>query len=210
MARPPGTSPGRTSRSLVAIDLGAESGRVVLGSFDDDSVSLEVKSRFATESLFLHDGRHWNLPGIFTNMLEGLAAAAASAGPGAATAGPKLDGIGIDTWGVDYAMLDERGRMLGLPFHYRDARTTDAVIARTFSRVPRAELYARTGIQTMPINTIFQLMAERSSPSFASAARIALIPDLLGLWLTGRLVNESTIASTSGLLDATSGTWARD
>jgi rhamnulokinase len=190
------------SRRLAAVDLGAESGRVIVGRFDGTSIALEVIARFESESLHLQDGRHWNLPGIFTSILRGLGQAAGANGP--------LDGIGIDTWGVDYALLDEHGRMLGLPYHYRDARTSTEVLARTFERVPQLELYSRTGIQTMPINTIFQLMAEPPGLALDAADRIALIPDLLGLWLTGVLVNESTIASTSGLLDAGRSVWARD
>jgi rhamnulokinase len=191
-----------TSRRLAAVDLGAESGRVIVGRFDGASVALEVLSRFESESLQLQDGRHWNLPGIFTSILAGLGQAAAAGAP--------LDGIGIDTWGVDYALLDGHGRMLGLPYHYRDARTSPEVLARTFERVPQLELYGRTGIQTMPINTIFQLMAEAPGPAFDAAERVALIPDLLGLWLTGELVNEATIASTSGLLEAGRSVWTRD
>ena len=190
-----------SGRVLAAIDLGAESGRVIVGRFDGRSVALDPVSRFDSESLYLQDGRHWNLPAIFTSILRGLGQAAA--------AGP-LDGIGIDTWGVDYALLDEDWRTLGLPFHYRDARTSDSALARTFARVPQSELYERTGIQTMPINTIFQLMAESHGDGLAAAARIALMPDLLGLWLTGELVNESTIASTSGLLEAGRAQWALD
>jgi rhamnulokinase len=193
---------GGSSRTLAAVDLGAESGRVIVGRLDGTSIALEVISRFDSESLQLQDGRHWNLPGIFTSILDGLGKAAGVSGP--------LDGIGIDTWGVDYALLDEHGRMLGLPYHYRDARTTTAVIERTFERVPQLELYGRTGIQTMPINTVFQLMAEPGGATLDAADRIALIPDLLGLWLTGELVNESTIASTSGLLEAARSVWARD
>jgi rhamnulokinase len=190
------------ARAIAAIDLGAESGRVVLGHLDGESISLEVVCRFESESLYLNDGRHWNLPGIFTSMLNGLAVAGRRAG--------QLAGVGIDTWGVDYALLDEHGRMLGLPYHYRDARTTHAVLARTFEAVPQSELYERTGMQTMPINTVFQLMAERPGPGLEAASRIALVPDLLGLWLSGELVNESTIASTTGLLEAGKTTWATD
>jgi rhamnulokinase len=191
-----------SSRSLAAVDLGAESGRVIVGRFDGTSISLAVTSRFDSESLYLQDGRHWNLPSIFTSILRGLGQAVTDEGA--------LDGIGIDTWGVDYALLDEHGRTLGLPYHYRDARTSADVIAATFARVPQLELYQRTGIQTMPINTIFQLMAEPRGPVLDAADRIALVPDLLGLWLTGELVNESTIASTSGLLEAGGSAWARD
>ena len=116
-----------------------------------------------------------------------------------------LAGVGVDTWGVDYALLDGEGRVLGLPFHYRDART-DGMVARAHARVPAEELYAVTGIQTMPINTVFQLLADERT---AVAERIALVPDLLSYWLTGELVNEITNASTTGLLDARAGTWAR-
>ncbi len=189
-----------SARALAAVDLGAESGRVVVAYLSDESVSLEVVHRFANRPIRLHDGLHWNLPGIFTDLLEGLARAASAAGP--------LDGIAIDAWGVDYALLDDAGRMLGLPYHYRDGRVTVEVVERTYQRVPRSELYARTGIQTLPINTIFQLVSEPGAA--AAAARIALIPELLGLWLSGELVNEVTIASTTGLLEARRRRWASD
>ncbi len=191
-----------SSRVLAAVDLGAESGRVMVGRLDGRSITLDPISRFASESLYLVTGRHWNLPSIFVNVLRGLGEAADRAG--------RLEGIGIDTWGVDYALLDEHGRMLGLPYHYRDERTSEAVLARTFERVPQRELYARTGIQTMPINTIFQLMAEPRGAVLSAAARMAMLPDLLGLWMTGTLLNEVTIASTSGLLDARGSAWAAD
>lgn len=191
-----------SSRALIAVDVGAASGRVFLGRLDGESIALEAIRRFETESVRLPDGRHWNLPGIFTSILHGLGAAASTSGG--------VDGVGVDTWGVDYALLDQHGRMLGLPYHYRDVRTTAEVISRTFERVPQVELYERTGIQTMPINTIFQLMAEPPGDTLDAAARMALMPDLLGLWLTGELVNESTIASTSGLLEAGHAVWARD
>jgi len=191
-----------SARALAAVDLGAESGRVVVAHLSDESVSLEVVHRFANRPVRLHDGLHWNLPGIFTHLLDGLARAAGAAGP--------LDGIAIDAWGVDYALLDDAGRMLGLPYHYRDGRVTAEVVERTYRRVPRSELYARTGIQALPINTIFQLVSEADAAAAAAAARIALIPELLGLWLSGELVNEVTIASTTGLLEARSRRWASD
>jgi rhamnulokinase len=177
---------------FAAVDLGAESGRVVRGGFDGDRVRLDVAHRFENRPVRLPDGLHWNLLSLFTEALEGLR---------------RLDvrGVGIDTWGVDYALLDGDGRVLGLPFHYRDARTEGA-IARADELVPAAERYEITGIQTMPINTVFQLLADDRAPA---AERIALVPDLLSYWLTGELVNEITNASTTGLLDAREGTWAR-
>lgn len=188
---------------LAAVDLGAESGRVMVGQLDGDRVELQLAHRFANRPLWLPDGLHWNLPGLFADVLEGLAEASSAA---------PLAGIGIDTWGCDYALLDGDDRVLGLPFHYRSERTSDEVVARAHRRVPRAELYRRTGIQTMPINTVYQLSSDAGtgSPAVACAERIALMPDLLGLWLTGTLANELTIASTTGLLEAGGRRWAVD
>src|SRR5919201_3531565 len=186
-------------RAYAAIDLGAESGRVVLGRLDGEAVALEVVHRFANRPVRLPDGLRWNLLALFAEVLEGLGRAASLA---------QLEGIGVDAWGVDYALLDARNRVLGLPFHYRDPRTT-GMVARAHERVPRHELYSVTGIQTMPINTIFQLMADLGSPALAAAERIGLVPDLFALWLTGDLANEATAASTTGLLDARTGAWAR-
>src|SRR3954465_13207893 len=148
-----------------AIDLGASSGRVVVGRFDGERISLQELHRFANRPVRLPDGLRWNLLPLFT-------------GAPPAPRGKAFDGVGVDTWGVDYALLDERHRVLGLPFHYRDERT-DGMIERAFARVPRAELYATTGIQTMPINTVFQLLADEGSPALAAAHGIALVPDLL-------------------------------
>jgi len=179
---------------FAAVDLGAESGRVVHGRFDGDRVMLALVHRFENRPVRLPDGLHWNLLALFTEVLEGLR-----------TIDAPLHGVGVDTWGVDYALLDRQGRVLGLPFHYRDPRT-DGMVARAHARVGAKDLYAVTGIQTMPINTVFQLLADDRTPL---AERIALVPDLVSYWLSGDLVNEATNASTTGLLDARSGTWAR-
>ena len=181
---------------FAAVDLGAESGRVVRGSFDSERVTLDVAHRFANTPVRLPDGLRWNLLALFTEVLAGLRKLDAP-----------LAGVGVDTWGVDYALLDDRHRVLGLPFHYRDSRT-EGMIARAHARVASEELYAVTGIQTMPINTVFQLLADEGTPALQAAARIALVPDLISSWLSGVLVNEATNSSTTGLLDARSGTWA--
>jgi len=190
-----------SARWFAAVDLGAESGRVVRGRLDGSSVALEVVHRFANRPLWLPDGRHWNLPQLFSETLEGLARTSAAG---------RLDGIGVDSWGVDYALLDGGRRMLGLPFHYRDERVTDEVVARVHELVPREELYGRTGIQTVAINTVFQLMSERGSGAAAASEAIALVPDLINLWLCGELANEATNASTTGLLEAIGRNWAID
>jgi rhamnulokinase len=188
--------------ALAAVDLGAESGRVAVGQLNGDRVRLEVAHRFANRPLWLPDGLHWNLPRLFVDVLEGL---------GKAAEGGRLAGIGVDAWGCDYALLDGQDRMLGLPFHYRDEeRTSPEVMAGAHARVGRAELYRRTGIQTMPINSVFQLSAEAGGAAAAGAERIAMIPDLVGLWLTGTLANEVTAASTTGLLEAHGRRWAVD
>jgi len=182
--------------TYAAIDLGASSGRVMTGRLAAGRMLLDEVHRFPNRPVRLPDGLRWNLLHLFTEALAGLR-----------RAGP-LAGVGVDSWGVDYALLDRRDRVLGLPFHYRDDRTR-SMDARAFARVPAAELYASTGIQTMPINTVFQLLADEGSAALASAERIALVPDLVALWLCGALANEATAASTTGLLDATTGTWAR-
>ncbi len=190
------------SRRVAAVDLGAGSGRVAVGAFDGELVTLELVHRFTSHPLWLPDGLHWNLPQLFADILDGLAAAARP---------EPLDGIGIDSWGCDYALLDGEHRVLGLPYHYRDpARATVESVERAHARVDRHELYARTGIQTMPINTVFQLVAEAERPVVRAAEHIALIPDLIGLWLTGSLANEVTAASSTGLLEARGMRWARD
>ncbi len=170
---------------LAAIDLGASSGRVVLGDFDGRRLTLEELHRFPNRPVRLPDGLRWNLLHLFTEAVEALR-------------GRSLDGVAVDTWGVDYALLDEHGRVLGLPFHYRDARTEGI-------EVP--DLYALTGIQPMPINTVNQLLAD---DLVARAEAIALVPDLLAYWLSGELANERTNASTTGLLDARTGEWSPD
>jgi rhamnulokinase len=178
-----------------AIDLGASSGRVFVGRLDDGRVALEELHRFANQPVRLPDGLHWDVVHLYAEAL------------GALRDTGDLDGVGVDTWGVDYGLLDERGRLLGLPYHYRDDRT-EGTVERAFARVPADELYATTGIQTLPINTVFQLLAEADGPALAAAERIALLPDLLAYWLSGELANERTNASTTGLLDARGGEWA--
>jgi rhamnulokinase len=183
-----------------AVDLGASSGRVIAGRRVGDRVELEEVHRFPNRPVRLPDGLHWSLPELLAGALEGLEAAAARG---------RLAGVGVDAWGVDYALLDGDGAMLGLPFHYRDNRT-DEMVARAFGLVPAEELYAVTGTQTLVINTVFQLLAEDGTARIGAAERLALISDLVAYWLSGVLANESTAASTTGLLDARSGRWALD
>ena len=141
-----------TETAYAAVDLGAESGRVMLGRISGGRATLETVHRIPNVPVRLPDGLHWNLLELFAQIRQGLERAAAMA---------RLRGVGIDAWGVDYALLDSERRLLGLPFHYRDPRT-EGMALRAHGRVPREEMYAVTGIQTMPINTVFQLLAEES------------------------------------------------
>lgn len=191
--------PSALAPAYAAIDLGASSGRVLAGRLAGERVVLHEAARFVNRPVDLPDGRHWDLLHLYARALDGLAAIAAD-GPIAA--------VGVDSWAVDYGLLDARGRLLGLPFHYRDRRTEE-MVERSFARVSRDEQYAIAGIQTLPLNTVFQLEAERGSAALAAAERIALIPDLLAHWLGGELVNEATNASSTGLLDARSGRWSQ-
>jgi rhamnulokinase len=184
-----------------AVDLGADSGRVFTGAFDGDRVDLREVSRFENRSLRLPDGLHWNLLGLFEQAMQGLSIAASEHGA--------LAGVAFDTWAVDYGLLDQEGRLLGLPYHYRDPRSR-GMVELAASRVPAPRRYQLSGIQAIPINTVFQLLAEEGSEALLAADRLALVPDLLSFWLSGELANERTVASTTGLLEAGSATWSRE
>jgi rhamnulokinase len=184
--------------AYAAVDLGAESARVMVGTLAEGTIELRQYGRTANQPVRLPDGLHWDLLHVFAGVLHGLRSHIG-----------ELRGVGVDAWGVDYALLDERGSLLGLPFHYRDTRTA-GMIERANELVAPAELYAVTGIQTMPINTVFQLLAEQGSTALGAASQIALVPDLFAFWLSGELANEATAASTTALFDARAGDWAVD
>jgi rhamnulokinase len=186
--------------SFAAIDLGAESGRVLRARIAGERLVLDEAARFPNRPVQLAHGLHWDLVHLFAQALDGLRAAAAR--------GP-LTSVGVDAWGVDYALLDRAGRVLGTPFHYRDERTT-GMVERAGHRLAAERLYDATGIQQLPINTVYQLLADERAGALDGAARIALVPDLLGLWLSGELRNELTAASTTGLLGARERRWAHD
>jgi rhamnulokinase len=191
------------TRNVAAVDLGAESGRVMLARFDGRRLSLEEAHRFPNRPVTLHGHRFWNILGLWDEILTGLRKARQVAGT--------LDSIGVDTWAVDYGLVDAGGFLLGQPYHYRDHRT-DGVMEQIFARVPRDALYQRTGIQFLPFNTLFQLYAhERMRPGeLAHAHRLLLIPDLLHNWLCGSLVTERTNATTTQCWDPIAGVWVTD
>jgi len=189
--------------NFLAVDLGAESGRVLLGNFDGERASLKEVHRFPNGPVSLPDGLYWDILGLFTEIRRGLAKALGdSQGP---------ESLGVDSWAVDFALLDRTGALLSNPRHYRDPRT-DGVMERAFERVSRTEIYRTTGIQLLQINTLFQLlsMREQDSPLLEAAEHLLLVPDLLGYWLTGEKSCEFTNATTTQLCDRGGGTWARD
>jgi rhamnulokinase len=189
-----------TGGTVAAVDLGASSGRVVVGRVSDRALDFSEVHRFPNGPVTSPLGLRWDAAALRREILEGLRRAA--------TVADDLAGIGVDAWGVDYALLDAGGELVAEPFHYRDERTARGV-ERVHAIVPPERLYERTGLQFLPFNTLYQLAAEPDA-SLAAAATMVLIPDLVGTWLTGRPAAERTNASTTGLLDAASATWAWD
>ena len=190
--------------TMVSVDLGAQSGRAALGRFDGERLSVVELHRFPNVPVRVHGTLHWDVLRLYDGILEGLRAAARE------TDGD-VDSIGIDTWGVDFALLDRAGRLVQNPVHHRDSRTEGAM-ERVFSRVPARELYERTGIQMMPINSVFQLqaMVGAEDPALEVAETLLLIPDLLHYWLSGAKACELTNATTTQCFDPRADGWALD
>ena len=183
--------------AFAAADLGASSGRVILGTLADGRFHLEEINRFANGPTKDGSSIRWDASGLFGHIQDGLRMAQRRAG--------RLGAVGVDTWGVDYGRLTSAGDLLGLPFHYRDDRTT-GVPERLFASLPAGDLYRRAGLQVMPFNTIFQLIADAGG--WEEVARVLLMPDLFAYWLSGRQAAEVTIASTTGLLDVARRQWS--
>jgi rhamnulokinase len=191
------------NKNYVAIDLGAESGRAVVGSFDAQhgQLTLHEAHRFRNGPVRAAGHLHWDVLRLFEDIQNGLELATKQCG--------EIASLGIDTWGVDFCLLDRTGALIGNPYHYRDHRT-DGVMDRLFARVPRAEVFQATGIQFMQINTLYQLyaMALEGSPALDAADTLLMIPDLLNYWLTGVKLGEYTIATTTQFYDSRANTWA--
>ncbi len=190
-----------TARRFLAFDFGAESGRGIAGTLADGRLSLEEVHRFPTQGIVLLGTRQWDVTRIYGEMLETLRRCAKRFGP-------RLDGIGVDTWGVDFGLVARDGTILGNPVHYRDHRH-DGAMEAALEVVPAEEVYRATGIQFMPINTIYQVyaMARAGSPVLDAAEDLLLMGDLFHYMLTGRRTCEYTNASTSQLLDVYHRTW---
>ena len=186
---------------FLAFDLGAESGRAVLGTLDGRRLSIHEVRRFPNTPLALSGHIHWNVYALFDEMKAAMREAAAAIGARPAS-------LGVDTWGVDFGLLARDGKLLGLPFCYRDHRNVGAM-EEYFKLVPRPDLYEATGIQFMPFNTLFQVyaMVRERSPLLDAAADLLFMPDLFNYLLTGKKAAEFTIATTSQMLDPRTKTW---
>ena len=184
--------------TVAAVDLGASGGRVMAGRVGADQLDVDEAHRFPNVPVSVRGTLHWDILRIYREMLDGLRAAGRAG---------DLASVGIDSWGVDYGLLDAQGALLGNPVHYRDTRT-DGVAARVLAAIPAADLYATTGVQQLPFNTIYQLAAAAGTPQLAAAQTMLLIPDLLGYWLTGEIGAEVTNASTTQLYDPRARSWA--
>lgn len=183
----------------LAVDLGASSGRVLAGLFENGKLELVEMHRFWNGAVEKETGLHWDIDQLFIEIKTGLK-------KGFEAYGDAVQSIGIDTWAVDYSLLDSNGELINPPFHYRDSRA-DEMVPKVFEKVSKEELYQRTGLQFLPFNTIYQLTAEKR---LADAEQMLMVPDLLNYFLTGRAVNEYTNASTTQLFDAKKRDWDRE
>lgn len=191
--------PENSIKAYLAFDLGAESGRALLGYLNSGILRIEEVHRFANDPVEYAGSLHWDMPRLWLEMRKALSGLKET----------RLEGIGVDTWGVDYALLGDGDELLQNPYHYRDART-NGVMDEVFGILPKEEIYHSTGIQFMSINTLYQLFAARqNTPGILDAAqRLVTIPDLLNYWLTGNVVCEFTNATTTQMVDPLSRSWA--
>ena len=183
----------------LAADFGGGSGRLIAGWFEGERLCIEEVHRFGNRQVRLGDRLYWDFPALFEDLKDGLKRAAAK--------GYDVESIGIDTWGVDFGLIDRDGCLLGNPVCYRDSRTK-GVLDEVFKTLDASEHYATTGIQVMEINTLAQLVSMKGSAQLEAAHRLLFMPDLFSYFLTGGANNEYCIASTSELLDAHSRNWS--
>jgi rhamnulokinase len=194
------TEPAHKQR-FIGFDLGAESGRCVVATLEDRRIRLEHIHRFTTHTIRNDQGFHWDIMAIVREIVESLTKTRMALGA-------RFQGIGIDTWGVDYVLIDADGHVLNDPYHYRDVRT-DNIMAKAFSIVPREDLYKAVGIQFMQFNTVFQLLAESESREnpLSVASAVLMMSDYLNYVLSGNKKSDFSIASTTGLADPRTRDW---
>ncbi|MGQ9791435.1 MAG: rhamnulokinase [Armatimonadota bacterium] len=193
-----------SSQGYIAFDLGAESGRAVAGIYDGQRLELQTLHRFPNTPLRLPDALTWNVLRQYAEILQGINLTVREYGA-------SVRSVGVDTWGVDFGLLDARGTLLTNPVHYRDHRT-DGIMESVQAMVGADTIYDATGIQFMPINTLYQLIAvQQQHPGLLEIAdKMLMMPDLFHYWLSGAKVCERTIASTSQMMDPRTGEWAID
>ncbi|MBY0586835.1 rhamnulokinase [bacterium] len=190
-----------TNRHFIAVDLGAESGRTMVARFDGQTIGLSETHRFPNGYVRILGTMYWDTLRLWGEIKTGIGKSIREAG--------QARSVGVDTWGVDYGLVAGDGSLVGNPVHYRDRRT-EGILEYAFSIVPQEEIYRQTGLQFLPFNTLFQLLAEkrqRGSAAFVGADKMLLVPDLLNSFLTGQKVAEYTIASTTQMLDAHRQIW---
>lgn len=187
------------NKVYLAADFGGGSGRVIAGWLEDGQLKMEEVHRFGNRQVRLGDHVYWDFPALFEDMKAGLKKAAAK--------GYKVESIGVDTWGVDFGLIDRDGQLIGNPVCYRDARTA-GMVEEMFKTLNPTEHYATTGIQVMEINTLPQLLSIKGTAQLESAQHLLFMPDLFSYFLTGNATNEYCIASTSDLLDAKKREWS--
>ncbi len=187
--------------ATLAFDLGASSGRAVVGQFDGEKLSITDTHRFSNDPVHVHKHMHWDILRLFHEVKQGLIKTRLQGYR-------EIQSIGIDTWGVDFGLLNHQGELLGNPYHYRDDQT-QGIMEEVFELIPREEIFSHTGIQFIPFNTIYQLYAlkKAASPLLDQAELLLLIPELLRYFLTGERLSEWTIASTTQLCDPRTQTW---
>lgn len=191
-------------KKYIAIDIGAESGRVILGSVSSEKLELAQVHRFDNGPVHEEGSLHWDFNKIFSEIKTGIARATKQAGA-------QVWSLGIDTWGVDFGLLDSSGQLIENPYHYRDSRT-DGVMEKAFELMSKEQIYEDTGLQFLQFNTIYQLLSMRlaRSAALARATNLLFMPDLFSYALCGKIYSEYTIASTSQLMDMRTGQWSRE
>lgn len=190
------------TKRVLAFDFGASSGRAIIGCFDGDKITLEEVHRFSNDPVSVGGTVYWDVLRLFYEIKQGIIKAKIAGG---------FDSIGIDTWGVDFGLIDSEGKLMENPVHYRDARTA-GLVDEAFKTMPKEKLYGITGIQFMELNTLFQLISlKKYRPWMLERAdKMLFMPDLFGYMLTGKMCAEYSIASTSQLIDLDKRTWSKE
>lgn len=190
------------TKRVLAFDFGASSGRAIIGCFDGDKITLEEVHRFSNDPVSVGGTVYWDVLRLFYEIKQGVIKAKIAGG---------FDSIGIDTWGVDFGLIDSEGKLMENPVHYRDARTV-GLVDEAFKTMPKEKLYSITGIQFMELNTLFQLISlKKNRPWMLERAdKMLFMPDLFGYMLTGKMCAEYSIASTSQLIDLDKRTWSKE